>query len=79
MEKCGDTDDCISTSEAAELAAKLDEKEISSLLMPGQVDFINGGPPCQVCLALGFLSILLVNILYGNYLLFCFTFRVSLG
>nr|KYP42268.1 DNA (cytosine-5)-methyltransferase 1B [Cajanus cajan] len=47
MEKCGDTDDCISTSEAAELAAKLDEKEISSLPMPGQVDFINGGPPCQ--------------------------------
>ncbi|KAK7380171.1 hypothetical protein VNO78_32642 [Psophocarpus tetragonolobus] len=47
MEKCGDTDDCISTSEAAELVAKLDEKEISSLPMPGQVDFINGGPPCQ--------------------------------
>ncbi|KAL2334436.1 hypothetical protein Fmac_015649 [Flemingia macrophylla] len=47
MEKCGDTDDCISTSEAAELAAKLDEKEICSLPLPGQVDFINGGPPCQ--------------------------------
>ncbi|KAI5318407.1 hypothetical protein L3X38_038115 [Prunus dulcis] len=26
MEKCGDTDDCIATSEAAELAASLDEK-----------------------------------------------------
>ncbi|RDY07106.1 DNA (cytosine-5)-methyltransferase 1, partial [Mucuna pruriens] len=47
MEKSGDTDDCISTFEAAELAKKLDEKEISSLPMPGQVDFINGGPPCQ--------------------------------
>ncbi|KAL9324266.1 hypothetical protein ACSQ67_009123 [Phaseolus vulgaris] len=47
MEKCGDMDDCISTTEAAELAAKLDEEEISSLPMPGQVDFINGGPPCQ--------------------------------
>ncbi|XP_027358721.1 DNA (cytosine-5)-methyltransferase 1-like [Abrus precatorius] len=47
MEKCGDIEDCISTSEAAELAAKLDDKEISSLPMPGQVDFINGGPPCQ--------------------------------
>ncbi|XP_061364298.1 DNA (cytosine-5)-methyltransferase 1-like [Gastrolobium bilobum] len=47
MEKCGDTDDCISTSEAAELAGSLDKKEISSLPMPGQVDFINGGPPCQ--------------------------------
>ncbi|KAF1899167.1 hypothetical protein Lal_00019289 [Lupinus albus] len=47
MEKCGDTDDCISTSEASELAAKLDEKDINDLPMPGQVDFINGGPPCQ--------------------------------
>ncbi|XVF58899.1 hypothetical protein PTKIN_Ptkin07bG0103100 [Pterospermum kingtungense] len=47
MEKCGDADDCISTSEAAELAASLDEKEINSLPLPGQVDFINGGPPCQ--------------------------------
>ena len=63
MEKCGDTDDCISTSEAAELVAKLDEKEISSLPMPGQVDFINGGPPCQVSLAVGFVFIVLMNIL----------------
>ncbi|KAF1897087.1 hypothetical protein Lal_00034789 [Lupinus albus] len=47
MEKCGDTDDCISTSEASELASKLDEKEIDNLPMPGKVDFINGGPPCQ--------------------------------
>ncbi|KAJ1379466.1 S-adenosyl-L-methionine-dependent methyltransferase [Sesbania bispinosa] len=47
MEKCGDTDDCISTSEAADLATLLDEKEMESLPMPGQVDFINGGPPCQ--------------------------------
>ncbi|KAB2033895.1 hypothetical protein ES319_D04G047300v1 [Gossypium barbadense] len=47
MEKCGDVDDCISTSEAAEFAASLDEKEINDLPLPGQVDFINGGPPCQ--------------------------------
>ncbi|KAJ0039655.1 hypothetical protein Pint_27589 [Pistacia integerrima] len=47
MEKCGDADDCISTSEAAELVASLDEKVISDLPLPGQVDFINGGPPCQ--------------------------------
>ncbi|PKI39705.1 hypothetical protein CRG98_039875, partial [Punica granatum] len=47
MQKCGDIDDCISTPEAAELAAKLDEKEIADLPLPGQVDFINGGPPCQ--------------------------------
>lgn len=60
MEKCGDLDDCISTTEAAELAAKLDENESSSLPIPGQVDFINGGPPCQVCLVVVFVSILLI-------------------
>ncbi|CAL5329866.1 unnamed protein product [Camellia sinensis] len=47
MTACEDEDDCISTPEAAELAAKLDEKEINNLPRPGQVDFINGGPPCQ--------------------------------
>ncbi|PON45428.1 C-5 cytosine methyltransferase [Parasponia andersonii] len=47
MEKCGDADDCISTSEAAELAAALNENVIKDLPLPGQVDFINGGPPCQ--------------------------------
>jgi len=57
MEKCGDIDDCISTTEAAELAAKLDESERSSLPMPGEVDFINGGPPCQVSLAVDFFCI----------------------
>lgn len=48
MTACGDEDDCISTSDAAEMAAKLDETEINNLPRPGQVDFINGGPPCQV-------------------------------
>ncbi|KDP24228.1 hypothetical protein JCGZ_25885 [Jatropha curcas] len=47
MEKCLDSDDCISTPEAIELAASLDEKVINDLPLPGQVDFINGGPPCQ--------------------------------
>ncbi|KAL5854193.1 hypothetical protein ACOSQ4_003995 [Xanthoceras sorbifolium] len=47
MSACGDVDDCISTPEAAELAEKLDEKDINNLPRPGQVDFINGGPPCQ--------------------------------
>ncbi|KAL7183392.1 hypothetical protein ACSBR2_025736 [Camellia fascicularis] len=47
MTACGDEDDCISTPEAAELAAKLDEKEINNLPRPGEVDFINGGPLCQ--------------------------------
>ncbi|KAF6142199.1 hypothetical protein GIB67_037117 [Kingdonia uniflora] len=47
MEKCGDADDCIGTIEATELAAKLGEEKINSLPLPGEVDFINGGPPCQ--------------------------------
>lgn len=47
MQKCGDSDDCISTPEASELAAAMDENELNSLPLPGQVDFINGGPPCQ--------------------------------
>lgn len=49
MQKCGDADDCISTPEAAEKAASLSEEELKNLPLPGQVDFINGGPPCQVC------------------------------
>lgn len=48
MQKCGDADDCISTPEAAELAEKIDNVELENLPLPGQVDFINGGPPCQV-------------------------------
>ncbi|KAI3448394.1 hypothetical protein Pfo_005059, partial [Paulownia fortunei] len=44
MQKCGDADDCISTPEAAELAASLDQAELDNLPLPGQVDFINGGP-----------------------------------
>ncbi|KAH9750476.1 hypothetical protein KPL71_013904 [Citrus sinensis] len=47
MSACGDADDCISTPEAAELAAELDEATIKSLPRLGQVDFISGGPPCQ--------------------------------
>ncbi|PRQ47202.1 putative DNA (cytosine-5-)-methyltransferase [Rosa chinensis] len=47
MDKCGDVDDCISTSDANDLAASLDDKVKNDLPLPGQVDFINGGPPCQ--------------------------------
>ncbi|KAM0835241.1 hypothetical protein ACQ4PT_063068 [Festuca glaucescens] len=47
MGKCGDADDCISTSEASERAAKLSDEQIKNLPVPGEVEFINGGPPCQ--------------------------------
>lgn len=66
MEKCGDVDDCMSTSEAAELAASLDEKEINDLPSPGQVDFINGGPPCQVLYIIVFLCSHLLSNLWSN-------------
>ncbi|PRQ48688.1 putative DNA (cytosine-5-)-methyltransferase [Rosa chinensis] len=49
MKKCGDADDSISTTDAAELAASLDEKVKNDLPLPGQVDFINGGPSQHVC------------------------------
>lgn len=64
MDKTGDADDCISTPEAAELAAKLSEEEIKNLPLPGQVDFINGGPPCQVCKVAAFFLKFLENCLY---------------
>lgn len=48
MEKGGDIDDCISTQEAVELSLELTDEQKSKLPLPGQVDFINGGPPCQV-------------------------------
>lgn len=47
MEKGGDLDDCVSTPEADEGAAKLSDEQRRTLPMPGQVDFIHGGPPCQ--------------------------------
>jgi len=49
MDKCGDADDCISTTEAAERSSKLSDEKIKNLPVPGEVDFIIGGPPCQVC------------------------------
>uniref|UniRef100_A0ACD6A8W4 Uncharacterized protein n=1 Tax=Avena sativa TaxID=4498 RepID=A0ACD6A8W4_AVESA len=47
MDKGGDVDDCIWTSEASEQAAKLSDETIKNLPVPGEVEFINGGPPCQ--------------------------------
>ncbi|KAG6493708.1 hypothetical protein ZIOFF_048702 [Zingiber officinale] len=71
MEKYGDSDDCISTSEAADLAASLDEEKLKNLPKPGEVDFINGGPPCQAqvfssreCIySFGFLAVVRFGIL----------------
>jgi len=48
MEKGGDSDDCLSTPEAEEMASVLAEEKKRLLPKQGEVDFINGGPPCQV-------------------------------
>ena len=47
MEKGGELEDCISSEEAREQAAAMAEEKRSKLPLPGEVDFINGGPPCQ--------------------------------
>lgn len=48
MEKGGDSEDCLSTPEAQEMASVLPEEKKRLLPKQGEVDFINGGPPCQV-------------------------------
>lgn len=48
MERGGDLDDCVSTPEADDLCSKMEEIKKSKLPIPGEVDFVNGGPPCQV-------------------------------
>lgn len=58
MEKGGDLDDCICTPEASELSNQLSNQERDDLPLPGEVDFINGGPPCQVL-------VLILLILFG--------------
>jgi DNA (cytosine-5)-methyltransferase 1 len=49
MDKCGDADDCISTTEVIEREGKLSDEKIKNLHVPGEAEFINGRPPCQVC------------------------------
>lgn len=45
MDKCGNVDDCVSTSEASAGAAKLSDVKVKNLPVPGEIEFINGGPP----------------------------------
>lgn len=54
MEKGGDVNDCISTPEAEEMAIALAEEKKRLLPKQGEVDFINGGPPCQVLAPSGY-------------------------
>lgn len=48
MDACGDSNDRIPSFEAIELAKKLEKELMDKLPFLGQVDFINGGPPCQI-------------------------------
>lgn len=47
MEKAGLPDDCDACEDAMEAAAQLSPETIANLPLPGEVDFIMGGPPCQ--------------------------------
>ena len=47
MAKAGLESDCLASTEAVEESAKLPEDQLQSLPLPGEVDFICGGPPCQ--------------------------------
>ena len=48
MEQGGDADDCQSTPEAEQMASAFGDEKKKLLPKQGEVDFINGGPPCQV-------------------------------
>ncbi|KAG0622398.1 hypothetical protein M758_3G094700 [Ceratodon purpureus] len=47
MEQGGDADDCQSTPEAEQMASAFGDEKKKLLPKQGEVDFINGGPPCQ--------------------------------
>ncbi|KAL0412823.1 UNVERIFIED_CONTAM: DNA (cytosine-5)-methyltransferase 1B [Sesamum radiatum] len=50
MQKCGDADDCISTAEAAELAASLDQTELDNLPLPGKLILLMEGLLVSWCI-----------------------------
>lgn len=47
MNKAGLSSDCLASEEACTEAASLSAADVEALPLPGQVDFICGGPPCQ--------------------------------
>ncbi|GFH06104.1 cytosine-specific methyltransferase [Haematococcus lacustris] len=47
MEKAGVLDDCDACDDCMEAAAKLSPEYVADLPLPGEVEFIMGGPPCQ--------------------------------
>ncbi|PSC75867.1 DNA (cytosine-5)-methyltransferase 1-like [Micractinium conductrix] len=47
MVKGGEEDDCDACDDAREATKTLPDEQMAALPLPGQVDFICGGPPCQ--------------------------------
>lgn len=48
MLKAGALEQCDASESCAKESSELDEATVATLPLPGQVDFICGGPPCQV-------------------------------
>lgn len=48
MLKAGALEQCDASESCAKESSELDEGTVATLPLPGQVDFICGGPPCQV-------------------------------
>ena len=47
MEKANLADDCDACDDCMEASARLSAEDRSALPLPGEVEFIMGGPPCQ--------------------------------
>lgn len=47
MEKAGLLDDCNACEDCVEQCGRLDAAQKAALPLPGDVEFIMGGPPCQ--------------------------------
>lgn len=47
MIKAGQEGECSASEEAVKQAAEMAEEMRAALPLPGEVDFITGGPPCQ--------------------------------
>lgn len=47
MQKAGLSGDCSACEDARTAAANMKPEDIARLPLPGEVEFIMGGPPCQ--------------------------------
>ena len=47
MDKAGMESDCLASEEAVQASKNLPPADLAALPLPGEVDFICGGPPCQ--------------------------------